>query len=184
MTDVTQEHAPPDPATQDHFARFGLARAFAIDEPALEAAHQRMSMELHPDFFAAAPDAEKQAAERRAAAFNEAYRILRSPTRRAQYLLRLLADGRALDTDRLPEGFLQEMFLLQESVDELGEDGDSAEREALRQDAERRLNAVWDDLGTRFDAAVADPTTERLQEIQSQLNCSKYLQRLLDRLSD
>lgn len=184
MTDVTQEPVTQAPATQDHFVRFGLPRAFAIDVQALEAAHQRMSMELHPDFFATAPDAEKQAAERRAAAFNESYRILRSPTLRAGYLLGLLADGRTLDTERLPAGFLQEMFLLQEAVDELGEDADSAVRDSLRKDAEQRLTAVWDDLGARFEAALTDPTTERLQEIQSQLNCSKYLQRLLDRLSD
>ena len=179
MTDVTQQ-----PGTPDHFARFGLERRFAIDEQVLEAAHQRMSLELHPDFFAAAPEVERLAAERRAAAFNEGYRILRSPTLRAQYLLRLLADGRELDTEALPRGFLQEIFLLQEAVDELGEAAAGTEREALRQDADQRLGAVWDDLGGLFDAAVADPTPERLQAIQSQLNCSKYLQRLLDRLSD
>ena len=169
----------------DHFTRFALPRRYAIDRAALEAAYERLTLAHHPDFVAAAPEAERRAAEQASAAVNEGYRVLRSDAERAAYLLRLLADGRALDANALPAGFLQEMFGLQEEVEELGEDGSPERKAQLRNEANAKRAAIQAGRAVLFDQATAaggPADLERLQAIQSNLNCERYLLRLLERL--
>ncbi len=180
--------------TSVHFALFGLPRSYSVDIEALDAAYEGLSLEYHPDFYSAAPEAERQVAEAATARTNEAYRVLASDSARAAYLLRLLANGRALDTRALPEGFLQEMFALQEQVDELdGPDGlDSTEgdeeratlRASLHRTVHGRLEQVLGERPQLFTAAAQQPRDEQLQVIQSNINCAHYLQRLCSRLHE
>jgi molecular chaperone HscB len=173
----------------DHFARFGLPRAIAVDRKALDRAYERQSFRLHPDLLAAAPESEQQQAQQAAADLNEAYRTLASDPERAAYLLGLLiADARAsgrlaagakLNTEALPDGFLQEMFLLQEEVDDVGARGDPAALSHLRSQVESRQAATLRERTQLFDAGAVD-----LQAIQSNLNQERYLVRLLERLAN
>lgn len=168
----------------DAFALFGLPRSHRLDAGALERAYERLSLALHPDLFATAPAEELAAAQRLAAAINEGYRTLRDEPARARYLLELLAGAGALDTKALPQGFLQEMFLLQEAVDELDADAGEAERQAHRQPIQERLERVREERAERFRVleAAATPSRETLQAVQSNLNQENYLRRLLERL--
>lgn len=75
-----------DPLKQSHFAWFGLPERFALDQPALEAAYRRVQATVHPDRFARALESERRMAMQWATQVNEAYRVLRDPTRRARYL--------------------------------------------------------------------------------------------------
>jgi len=170
----------PDPA--DPFELFSLPRRYEIDRKALEAAYERLTLAHHPDFFAGAPAPEREQAERIAAAVNEGYRLLRDDSARAAWLLGRLADGRALDAQALPAGFLQEMFALQEEVDELDDGADAARRTELRDEAAAKLADTAAERAALFAAAESKVDAERLQAIQSNLNCERYLRRLLARL--
>ncbi len=74
---------------QNHFELFGLPARFGIDAAALEARYHELQREVHPDRFAAAPEAERRVSMQLATRVNEAYQTLKSPLRRAVYILQL-----------------------------------------------------------------------------------------------
>jgi len=74
---------------QDHFALFGLAPAFHIDLDQLEQAYLTLQGKVHPDRFAHLSDQEKRQSMQWATHANGAFRTLRQPLTRAQYLLEL-----------------------------------------------------------------------------------------------
>src|SRR3989442_1837199 len=74
---------------QNHFELFDLPARFAVDAAALEARYHELQREVHPDRFAAAPDPERRASMQLATRVNEAYQTLKSPLRRAVYILQL-----------------------------------------------------------------------------------------------
>ena len=79
----------PNRFEPNHFDLFGLPARYAIDGAALDDAYRRLQGQVHPDRFAAAPDAERRVAMQRATQANEAYRVLRHPLQRAMHLLAL-----------------------------------------------------------------------------------------------
>ena len=173
---------------RNYFDLFGLPVSYQVDPEALEAAYERLSLETHPDFLTNAPPEEQRQALRLSADVNEGYRVLRDRSERAAYLLRLLAGETKLDTTALPDGFLQEMFMLQEELDEIGETAenntgaDNGLAEGMRQQVEARITAVESEQEALFAMVSDKPGIELLQTIQTNLNCTKYLQRLMERM--
>lgn len=82
----------------DYFSYFSLPRHLEIDLAALEQSFYAQSRRLHPDRFAARPAAEQADALARSSALNDAYRTLRDPIGRTEYLLRL--EGVQMEEDR------------------------------------------------------------------------------------
>jgi molecular chaperone HscB len=74
---------------QDYFAVFSLPLHLQVDVPALEKAFYAQSRKLHPDRFAAAGPAEQESALAASSRLNDAYRTLKDPILRTQYLLSL-----------------------------------------------------------------------------------------------
>src|SRR5438094_4825667 len=79
----------PSPEIMDYFEVFGLPRLLGIDLTSLEKTFHELSRKYHPDYFSAAPAAEKTKAVRMTALLNDAYRTLRHPVRRVEYLVGL-----------------------------------------------------------------------------------------------
>jgi molecular chaperone HscB len=77
------------PSSGDFFSVFGLEHRLNIDLPALEKEFHRLSRRLHPDRFARASESEKQWSLADTAHLNDAYRTLKDPLRRTEYLLKL-----------------------------------------------------------------------------------------------
>jgi len=73
----------------DYFEFFGLPRKLTLDVPALEKQFYAMSRKLHPDRFAGKPVEEQEAALAQSSLLNDAYRTLKDPILRTQYLLKL-----------------------------------------------------------------------------------------------
>jgi molecular chaperone HscB len=71
------------------FEFFSLPRKLQLDVPALEKQFYTLSRKLHPDRFAAKPLAEQEAALAQSSLRNDAYRTLKDPIARTQYLLTL-----------------------------------------------------------------------------------------------
>src|SRR6195952_3027439 len=74
-------------AGPDYFTFFTLPRKLHIDTAALETAFYAQSRKLHPDRFASKPAAEQEAALAQSSRLNDAYRTLKDPIARTQYLL-------------------------------------------------------------------------------------------------
>ena len=162
----------------------GIPHCFEIDLEELESLYQRLTLEMHPDFFRTASEVQKRLSEKSSVILNAAYGILREPASRASYLLSLYSKGKNLQTDKLPEGFLQDMFIFQESLDEMLESGDQSALCKMNEDLQDRYNFIESNYTSLFKILETSPDdTEILQQLQTQLNTERYLRRLLDRLN-
>ena len=77
------------PSQANHFARFGADAAFEVDVAALESAYFTLQKQLHPDKFVRASDNERTLSLQQTVSINEAYDTLKTPLKRAEYLLAL-----------------------------------------------------------------------------------------------
>ena len=173
----------PFPLEVDFFEVLGFPISFEIKSAELEERYQQLSLELHPDFYGSAPEAEKRLSETATAILNTAYNTLREPTSRAGYLLDLLAQKPKLDERSLPYGFLGEMFFLQEALDELLESGNADELSGMRDEMRKRQKDIEADYAPLFKRLKDHPEdSEILQQLQTHLNAERYLRRLLGRI--
>jgi molecular chaperone HscB len=76
-------------STPDYFEIFSLPRRLHVDTAALETAFYAQSRKLHPDRFASKSAEEQETALEQASALNDAYRTLKEPIARTEYLLGL-----------------------------------------------------------------------------------------------
>jgi len=167
----------------DYFQVMGLPIGFEINCEDLEELYQRLSLAMHPDFFEASSMADKHLSENASVMLNTAYNTLRDSTSRARYLLFLFAKGKNLNDRTLPDGFLKEMFFLQESLDELVESGDVSALSEMNENLLGRykdIESYYAPLFKKFEGSPED--SEILQQLQTHLNAERYLRRLLDRI--
>jgi molecular chaperone HscB len=120
----------------DYFTCLGLPRYLTIDVAGLERKFYELSRAFHPDFFQNKTDTEQQISLSNSALLNTAYRTLKDPFQRAEYLVRLEA-GSAKDIRSTPPADLfEEILSLQEDLEEFRgaqSEQDSKAIESLRQ---------------------------------------------------
>jgi molecular chaperone HscB len=114
------------PPGGDYFSVFSLEPKLNLDLSALEHEFHRLSRKLHPDRFARALENEKQWSLADTALLNDAYRTLKDPIRRTEYLLKLLGaeigEGHASKEEisaRVPADLLEEVFELNMQLEEM-----------------------------------------------------------------
>ncbi len=181
----------------DYFAVFGLPRKLTVDGEALRRRFYELSRVHHPDFHQAADEEAQAATLARSALVNRAYRALRDPIARVEYLI-ALEEGRdtregASARPKAPRDLLEEMLEVQETLEEAqAGELDEAVRQRLRGERERlaaRRQAEEDALVGRaaeWDAAV-DAGGERqglLTWFKERLAARAYLRTVIDDLSD
>lgn len=109
----------------DYFSLFGLAPCYEVDVTALAETWRQMQRIYHPDRYAGKSDREVRLAVQRAAMVNEAYEVLKSPVKRAWYLLELRGlDGKADSHITRDTGFLVAQLELRERLGEAESDAD------------------------------------------------------------
>ena len=192
------------PPGGDYFSVFGLEPRLNLDLQALEHEFHRLSRKLHPDRFARADLNEKQWSLADTALLNDAYRTLKDPLRRTEYLLKLhgaeigasaAADASAKgkdrkDPSRVPVDLLEEVFDLNMQLEEMrrsrkmGEE-DPAARESLieaKRKFEGLVDAVDRDLRAQWavwdagDAAARKPAQHAMVAL---LDRRRYLSNLV-----
>ena len=138
---------------QNHFELFGLKPGFALDGAALEAAYRDIQARVHPDRFAHAGDAERRASMQWTTRVNEAYRTLKNPVARAQYLLELHGVDVGLETNTsMPREFLLEQMELREALERAGDAKDATALDALRVGLRREMRTLEGSLAEAIDA--------------------------------
>lgn len=182
----------------DYFSFFGLPRRLSIDLDDLEQRFRGLSRQFHPDYFYTASAPERLASLERASYLNDAYRVLKQPLDRAEYLLKvegLPNVGRHQDAAELPAGVLEEVFALNEELDDIRaarEGGASADElrarlEAARRPVEERAarqEAQLEALFQRWDKQVdeeAPPDVKRatLESLRGLLQERSYIANLI-----
>jgi molecular chaperone HscB len=105
--------------TQTHFALFDLPVAYALDREQLDRAYRELQNTVHPDRFAAQPDAEQRVAMQWATQANEAYRTLKHPVERGVYLLQLQGiDALDAHNTQMAPAFLMQQMEWREAIDD------------------------------------------------------------------
>ncbi len=165
---TTHTAAPSAPTGADYFSVFALSRKLALDAKALERAFYKQSREVHPDRFARAGAEKQQWSLEQTSLLNDAYRALKDPIARTEYLLRL--EGMAVaeaagEKKNAPPELLAEVFELNMQLEEMrmnrkmGEDDPQlrADLEAARDQFEGQFAALGQQLesaGAAWDAAL------------------------------
>ena len=198
---------PPVPV--DYFTFFGLPRKLNVDVAGLEREFYQLSRKLHPDLYSGAEAREQQWSLEQSSQLNDAYRTLKDPIKRTEYLLRLegveLEEQSKSATEQarasgqvkkqvVPPDLLEEVFDLNMQLEELrmqkklGEDDPSLIEEIGRQklELEEKHEALLDQLKgewTEWDRAVDGGTdADRLQirdKMVDVLNRRSYLRNLV-----
>jgi len=148
-------------ATQppDYFSVFGLPRKLRLEMPLLEQKFLQLSWKLHPDNFVNASESERELSLKRSSELNDAYRVLRDPVGRVEYLLEIEGERREGEKkQQAPPELLEEVFELNESLDELREakssGGDFRELKNKLQSAEKNFQEKLDELDTQLQAVA------------------------------
>ena len=140
--------------SQNHFALFGLAPTYRLDAQQLDAAYRRLQNEVHPDRHAAAGESDRRLALQASARVNEAYRALKNPVDRAQYLLSLHGIDAMSETDTsLPPEFLEQQLERREAVSDASLGGDPRALEQLLAQVRAEMGALERALQSELDAA-------------------------------
>ena len=162
----------------DYFSFLGLPRTLNIDAAVLEERLRTLSRQFHPDYFYNATPAERRASLERSSYLNDAYRTLRQPVARIEYLLKLegLAPKNPEEASRqVPPALLEEVFALNEELDEIrdlrGNGGAPevwrARLERARQPIEAKRvdhEAQLQDLATKWDAGASEADRRAILE--------------------
>ncbi|HET9961398.1 MAG TPA: Fe-S protein assembly co-chaperone HscB [Nitrospiraceae bacterium] len=154
----------------DYFTCFGFPRRLTIDPNTLEAKFYELSRAFHPDFYQNKSETERDISLGNAAMLNSAYRTLRDPIQRAEYLLDLEAGAVKEIRNSPPADLFEEILELQDTLEEFRAADQSTEsardlRAKLQQEHQtleqrkrdmeaqlQRLFSDWDALQDRGEA--------------------------------
>ncbi len=162
---------------------FEMPRKLWIEMSALEQKFLQLSWKLHPDNFVNAAPEEREISLKRSSELNDAYRTLRDPVARVEYLLAIEgARKEGENKQQAPPELLEEVFELNESLDELREakssGGDTASLkhslEAAQKNFAGKLNEVDGQLQSaarEWDKSIDDSANPaQRQALMSKLN--------------
>ena len=189
----------------DWFAVLGLPRLYALDLTAAEDNFRQRSRQFHPDRFAKADPRARRASLQRSVQLNEAWRTIKDPVRRAEYLLGLFgyeigAEGEARATHSrggpgparppipVTADLLGRILELREELSEARAAGDDPRVQRMAVDIRGRVKAA---LGRVADAfarleASGDDRAIRDRELESAARNVieiRYFRRFLDEVS-
>jgi molecular chaperone HscB len=179
----------------DYFQVFGLPRRLLVDEAALQRDFFELSRRYHPDFHQGAPPEEQARVLQTSARINAAYRALRDPVRRIEYLVRLEEGRESEETGAAkptaPPSLLAEMFEIQEMLQDAHAGGlDAAGQAALRMQhahLEGRLRSeesrLRGQLSEAWDASTLDDRPRILATLKESLATRAYLRTVIDDLA-
>jgi molecular chaperone HscB len=193
----------------NYFEFFTLPRKLTLDVVALEKQFYAMSRRLHPDRFASKTIAEQEAALAQSSLLNDAYRTLKDPILRTQYLLKLegveLEEQSKAATDAaratgvekkqvVPPELLEEVFELNMQLQEMraakkmGEDEPELRRDLMTAkdafdtkmvETQAELEGLWTAWDSAVDAGDETSKARARDAMVALLNKRSYLRNLV-----
>jgi molecular chaperone HscB len=166
----------------DYYRLLGIQRSLNLSLDALQQRFYELSRQLHPDKFMRGTEAERQRAVEASSALNDAYRTLKDPIRRAQYVLSQegfdIGEQRSKD---VPPELLEEVFELNMALEEIrgGDESARAQLEEAEKNFASMLGEVDEQLQELFEKYDKAPNRQMLTEIRGVLNRRKYILNLV-----
>jgi molecular chaperone HscB len=182
------------PQAVDYFTLFEMPRKLWIEMSGLEQRFLQLSWKLHPDNFVNSSETERELSLKRSSELNDAYRTLRDPVGRVEYLLGIEgARKEGQHKQQAPPELLEEVFELNESLDELREarqsGGDLAALKSRLESVEKNfqeklgeVDAQLQSAAHEWDAALqADVATRKvvMAKLNDLLNRRSYIRNLV-----
>jgi molecular chaperone HscB len=170
--------------TRNYFEFLGLPVSYEIDQAELSSRYRELQKRLHPDRHSHQSDREQRLAVQYTAYLNEALATLKSPLRRAQYLLSL----RGIDTVgdsrvQLDPIFLMEQMELRERVAEAAEHSNpQAELEQLDAWVTQALRALESDFAKAWDEQALEQAELLVRKMQFMSKLRADIEALEERL--
>jgi len=186
----------------DYFTCLGFPRRLTIDPQKLEAKFYELSRAFHPDFYQNKSETEQAISLSNAATLNTAYRTLRDPIQRAEYLLAIEAGAVKEIRTTPPADLFEEILELQETLEEYRASDQSSQTgqqlrsklqseqhtlEERKQEMETQLQHLfveWDALQDRGEA-TSDARTQRdrlLKRMREILSNRTYVRNIVNDL--
>jgi len=138
----------------DHFTLFGLPRVQSLDLESLENCFRAVQAQVHPDKHAHAADSDRRLAMQWATRVNEAFQTLKSPGKRARYLLGLLGHDPQIESNTaMPTDFLMSQMELREAVMEARAAADEEALDAVRVRLLDEIKVEYQRLAELIDVA-------------------------------
>ncbi len=170
------------PPVSNYFDFFELPHTLVLNESDLEQRFYALSRKLHPDLYSRKSKPEQDYSTDASAILNDAYRTLRDPLRRAEYVLNengfVIGEQQSKD---VPPELLEEVFELNMALEELRMGDDDAVPQ-LRE-SQKKFAAMQDEidreLQTHFAAYDAAPGKEALAPVRALLNRRRYIRNLV-----
>src|SRR5438477_10128203 len=178
----------------DYFALFEMPRNLWIEMGALEQKFLQLSWKLHPDNFVNASEQERELSLKRSSELNDAYRTLRDPVGRVEYLLGIEgARKEGEHKQQAPPELLEEVFELNESLDELREAkaarSDLAALRSRLESAEKNFQGKLGEVDAQLQVAArewdgalsGDAATRKkiIAQLNGLLNLRSYIRNLV-----
>ena len=170
--------------SDNFFDILGVERRYHLAEGDLERRFHEQSRVLHPDRHVRADGKARVQAALAASLLNQAYRALRDPVARAEYLLKL--EGIEISDERsgrkAPPALLMDVLELREQLADARADGDLARVQALAAEVGGRRDGVLhqaDAAFTRFEAGERDA----LERAADALIAERYYRRFLEEVT-
>ena len=157
----------------NHFELFELPVGFKIDKGKLAKKYFELQKKYHPDFFAQGTEYEQEQALETSSQLNKALKILKNEDETIKYVLQLKDLLEEEEKYQLPPAFLLEMMELNEELSE----------NSVKQinELEKELYTGVRPIIENYDDAT---TTADLLKVKEYYYKKKYLQRILDRITD
>lgn len=162
-----------------YFELLGFPERFDLDPALIERAYHERSKDAHPDRFASAPVAERLAAVQRSIELNDAYKTLKRPVSRAEYLLERhglsIGDNERIDDHEL----LMKILSLREELAEARGEGRTDEVARLERMMKSHHKALLATLAHSF-ARVEGGDAAALPQVKQTLIELRYVDRYLE----
>lgn len=168
------------------WALLGLEPCWRVDAGELQKRLVRLSRLMHPDFFAAAPQAARDLAGRNSARLNDAYATLLDPARRTEWILADRGAPSAQAERTMPQSFLMQVLEWNESLDAARETQGAARTSALQSlltELSPQREALLVRLGSLLEPLPA-PGSPALLAARRELNALAYLDRALAQIEN
>jgi molecular chaperone HscB len=163
-------------AKPDYFEFLGLpAGRLDVDLADLEKRYYQLSRKFHPDLFARKSAQERAGAEESSAVLNDAYRTLKDPVRRAEYVMS--RNGLDASQATAPPDLLEEVFELNMALEEL-RGGDESARAGLVE-AQEKFSRMRSEVDQQLLGEFAKNDEGSLSRIRAILNRRNYIRNLL-----
>ncbi len=190
----------------DYFTCLGLPRKLNIDTVSLETKFYELSRAFHPDFYVGKSEMERAVSLANSAILNQAYRTLKDPIQRVEYLLRLEAGAAKDIPGKAPADLFETILEIQEHLEEFhaakseGNAASAARAGDLLRNARKTLEAkraalesrlaelfqIWDRLVEKKTQTQAYPAEKEqtLKEMRDRLSQRTYVTNMLQNITE